>query len=248
MTDSRADQPADHPTPSDPKHVLQRYLRKERDALLASLDGLSERQIRWPYTPSGTNLLGIVKHTASVSLGYFGETFDRDHGQSLPWFDDEDARENDDMWATAEESREQIVALYEASAREADATIDALDLDSPGRVPWWPDARAEVTLQQILVHMIAETAHHAGQADIVREMLLDVPPTQDPNLPGWNAEQWSAYRTNLEQIAEQAGNGEQIHIVPAKDSGPSNLSDSPPRTSMSVEAIDQSIADMKSPW
>lgn len=199
MSDSSPDQGK-----NDPKQILQRYLRKERDALLATLDGLTERQIRWPYTPSGTNLLGIVKHTASVSLGYFGETFGRDHGQALPWFD-EDARVNDDLWATAEESREQIVALYEESARQADATIDALDLDSPGRVPWWGPDNADVTLQRILVHMIAETAHHAGQADIVREMLLDAPPTQDPNLPGWDAEQWAAYRAQLAEIAEAAG-------------------------------------------
>jgi uncharacterized damage-inducible protein DinB len=188
---------------SDLKSTLQRYLRKERDALLASLDGLDERQIRWPLTPSGTNLLGLVKHTASVSLGYFGETFDRDHGQQLPWFA-EDARVNDDMWATADQTRAQVVALHEASAREADATIEALDLDSPGRVPWWPDDRATVTLGRILVHMIAETAHHAGHADIVRELLLGTPTGADPNLPGWDAEQWAAYCRQLEAVAVSA--------------------------------------------
>lgn len=188
----------------DQKQILARYLRKERDALLATLDGLDERQIRWPSTPSGTNLLGIVKHTASVSLGYLGDTFGRDHGQALPWFDD-DARVNDDMWATATETREQIVALHAASAEQAEATIQELELDSPGRVPWWHPDKADVTLQQILVHLIAETAHHAGQADIVREMLLDAPPTQDPNLPDWDPGQWAAYRANLEKIAEAAG-------------------------------------------
>jgi uncharacterized damage-inducible protein DinB len=191
---------------TDPlKATLRRYLRKESDALLASLDGLDERQVRWPLTQSGTNLLGIVKHTASVSLGYFGETFGREHGQSLPWFDDEDAEPNADMWATAEESRAQIEALHQAAAQAADDTIEALDLDSPGRVPWWGPAKADVSLGQILVHMIAETAHHAGHADIVREMILDAPPTQDPNLPEWTAERWAAYRTNLEQIAENTG-------------------------------------------
>lgn len=187
----------------DLKDILQRYLRKERNALLASLDGLDERQIRWPLTPTGTNLLGIVKHTASVSLGYFGETFGRDHGQAIPWFE-EDAAINDDMWATAEETREQIVALYQASAAEADKTIAALELESPGRVPWWPDDKAGVTLGRILVHMIAETAHHAGHADIVREMLIGAAVT-DPNLPDWTAEQWAAYRSSLEKIAEAAG-------------------------------------------
>ncbi|HEY5788651.1 MAG TPA: DinB family protein [Microlunatus sp.] len=184
------------------KEILQRYLRKERDALLATLDGLDERQIRWPLTPTGTNLLGIVKHTASVSLGYFGETFGRDHGQTIPWFD-EDSEVNDDMWATAEQTREQIVALHQVSAREADATIGALTLESPGRVPWWPDERAAVTLGRILVHMIAETAHHAGHADIVREMLIGSA-TTDPNLPDWTTERWATYRSRLEQIAENA--------------------------------------------
>ena len=183
----------------DLKDTLQRYLRKERNALLATLDGLEERQIRWPLTPTGTNLLGIVKHTASVSLGYFGETFGRDHGQALPWFDD-DAETNDDMWATADQTREQIVELYQVSAREADATIAALDLESPGRVPWWSDERADVSLGQILVHVIAETAHHAGHADIVREMLIGTA-TTDPNLPDWSSQRWSTYRSTLEEIA-----------------------------------------------
>jgi len=181
------------------KDTLQRYLRKERNALLATLDGLEERQIRWPLTPTGTNLLGIVKHTASVSLGYFGETFGRDHGQALPWLDD-DAETNDDMWATADQTLEQIVELYQASAREADATIAALDLESPGRVPWWSDERAEVSLGQILVHVIAETAHHAGHADIVREMLIGTA-TTDPNLPDWSSQRWATYRSTLEEIA-----------------------------------------------
>ncbi|HEY5979123.1 MAG TPA: DinB family protein [Microlunatus sp.] len=188
----------------DLKDILQRYLTKERDALLATMDALDERQIRWPLTPTGTNLLGLVKHTASVSLGYFGETFDRDHGQAIPWFD-EDAAINDDMWATADQTREQIVALHRASAREADATIGALELDSHGRVPWWPDDRADVTLGRILVHMIAETAHHAGHADIVREMLIGSAATTDSNLPDWTAKQWAAYRARLEHIAEGAG-------------------------------------------
>jgi len=187
----------------DLKGILQRYLTKERNALLATLDGLDERQIRWPLTPTGTNLLGLVKHTASVSLGYFGETFGRDHGQALPWFD-EDAAVNDDMWATVDETREQIVALHHASAREADATIAALELESPGRVPWWNADKADVTLGRILVHMIAETAHHAGHADIVREMLIGTAAV-DPNLPEWTDVQWAAYRSSLEQIAAAAG-------------------------------------------
>ena len=64
----------------DHKAVLQRYLTQERRLLLSRLDGLSERDVRWPGTPTGTNLLGVVKHVASMELGYFGEVFDRPAG------------------------------------------------------------------------------------------------------------------------------------------------------------------------
>ena len=78
---------------------------------------------------------------------------------------------NADMWATAAESREQVVGLYRRAWAHADASIGALELDAIGHVPWWPPERSEVTLHRVLVHMIAETNRHAGQADIVRELL-----------------------------------------------------------------------------
>ncbi len=52
----------------------------------------------------------------------------------------EGAEVNADMWATADESREQIVGLYRRACAHADATIDALDLDAAGLVPWWQEA------------------------------------------------------------------------------------------------------------
>jgi len=114
-------------TGSDPKADLHRYLQAGRDALLWKLDGLSEYDIRRPLVPTGTNLLGLVKHVASVELGYFGETFDRPSGEPLAWFAD-DAEPNADMWATAGESRAQVVGLYHRSWVHADATIEALSL------------------------------------------------------------------------------------------------------------------------
>jgi hypothetical protein len=61
----------------DAKRILHGYLVRQRQGLLAKLDGLSERDVRWPMTPTGTNLLGLVKHVASIELGYFGEVFER---------------------------------------------------------------------------------------------------------------------------------------------------------------------------
>src|SRR5918998_2369138 len=53
---------------SDPRAVLRRYLQAEREALLWKLDGLGERAVRMPRTPTGTSLVGIVKHCANVEI------------------------------------------------------------------------------------------------------------------------------------------------------------------------------------
>jgi hypothetical protein len=190
-------------TPMTPKAILHRSLRVQRDHLLAKLDGLGERDVRWPMTPTGTNLLGLVKHVASVQLGYFGEVFGRPADRALPWLD-EDAEINADMFATADETREEIVDLHRFSAAHSDATIETLDLDSPGVVPWWPPERREVTLQQILINMTVETARHAGHADIIRELLGGSAGNSDGNLPELTAAEWSDYRSRLERAAEAA--------------------------------------------
>jgi hypothetical protein len=181
-------------------------LQAGRDAVLWKLDGLSGYGIRRPMVPTGTNLLGLVKHLARVELGYFGDTFGRPFNEPPSWLAD-DSEANADMWATADQSREQIVALYHRAWAHADATINALPLDATGRVPWWPDERADVTLHQILVHVIAETHRHAGHADIVRELIDGAVGLRkdNDNMPAGNREWWEAYRDRLERVAQQAG-------------------------------------------
>jgi hypothetical protein len=76
-----------------------------------------------------------------------------------------------DMWATAEESSDEIIALYRRACAHGDATIASLDLDAPGRVPHWDPATADTTLGYLLVRMVAETAQHAGHAEILRETI-----------------------------------------------------------------------------
>ena len=192
--------------PPNAKDTLARYLQVAREALLWKLDGLSEYDIRRPMVPTGTNLLGLVKHVASVESEYFGLTFDRPFGETLPWFT-EDAEPNADLWATVDESRDQIVGLYRRVWAHSDATIAALELDAIGHVPWWPADRSEVTLHQILVHMVSETDRHAGHADIVRELIDGSAGLRDgnDNLPDGGPEWWTAYRQRLEQTARQAG-------------------------------------------
>lgn len=186
-----------------PKADLHRYLQAGRDALVWKLEGLGEYDVRRPLVPTGTNLLGLVKHAANVEIGYFGITFGRPFPGPVPW---DDADPTSDMWATADETREAIVGLYRQAWAHADATIDELGLDALGRVPWWPAGRNETTLHRILVHVIAETHRHAGHADIVREMIDGAAGLRkdNDNLPSGDQAWWEAYRDRLEQAARQA--------------------------------------------
>ncbi|MGH3389912.1 MAG: DinB family protein [Actinomadura sp.] len=187
---------------------MHRYLRTVREALLWKLDGLPEYDIRRPLTPTGTNLLGLVKHMACVEAGYFGDTFGRPFGETLAW-DADDADPNADMWAAADESREQILGLHQRATAHADATIEALPLDTVGNVAWWPDDRRHATLHFILVHVIAEANRHAGHADIVRELIDGTVGLRDGNdnmAPGDQA-WWESYRDRLERVAREAGGG-----------------------------------------
>lgn len=150
------------------KANLYNYLKHEREAVLAKLDGLSEYDIRRPLTVTGTNLLGLVKHLATWEARYLGEVFNRPFPEPLPRWDVEVERLAD-MWATEHESRSDVVGRYRRVWEHSDETVAALALDATGCVAWWGDA--EVPLFNILVHLLAETSRHAGHADILREEL-----------------------------------------------------------------------------
>ena len=98
------------------KDDLQHYLTSGREALLWKLEGVSEYDVRRPLVPTGTNLLGLVKHVASVEAGYLGAVFGRPFPDPMPWIEDS-AEDNADMWATAEQSREWVVDLSAGWAR-----------------------------------------------------------------------------------------------------------------------------------
>ena len=193
---------------SDPKADLRRYLQLARDAMLWKLEGLPEYQIRRPLVPTGTNLLGLVKHLTGVEFGYFGDTFGRPYPGPLPPALTDPDTEDSDMFATPGESRELITGLYREAWAHADVTLDELGLDATGQVPWWPEDRREVTLHLILTHTLAETHRHAGHADIIRE-LIDGSAGDRPNTPNIPADLspsfWVEYRDRVERAAQEAG-------------------------------------------
>ncbi|HEV7679966.1 MAG TPA: DinB family protein [Candidatus Dormibacteraeota bacterium] len=189
----------------DPKSDLHRYLQTARETMLWKLDGLSEYDARRPLTPTGTNVLGLVKHLAGVEAGYFGATFGRPFPEPMPW-SDEGAEPNADLWATPEESGADIAGLYRRVWAHADVTITELPLDTMGTVPWWPPDRRETPLHRVLVHVVAETNRHAGHADIVRELIDGAVGLREgvSNLPEGDRDWWEAHRLRVEQAARDA--------------------------------------------
>lgn len=167
--------------------------------LLRSLDGVSEYDARRPLTPSGTNLLGLVKHVAGVELGYLVESVGRE-ALVLPWNEDGSVREGADMWPLARESRKDLVDLYRRVWALSDASIAELRLDAPATVAWWPVGGREATFGHLLVRVVAETAQHAGHADILREG-LDGQGGRDHDDLG-DAATWSAYVSRIQHAAD----------------------------------------------
>ncbi|SDK15663.1 DinB family protein [Streptomyces indicus] len=201
--------PSTPPTPSSPKEDLLEYLQAARDALVWKLDGLSEYDARRPLTPTGTNLLGLVKHLAGVELGYFGDSFGRPYFRENPpawWYTQGSEDPHADMWATPDESREEIVGLYRAAWAHADGTFAAYGLDAIGQVPWWPEHRRATTLHHLVVRVLTDTHRHAGHADIVRELIDGSVGWAEgkSDLPVTEAAAWQAHRERVERAAKAA--------------------------------------------
>ncbi|WP_406244449.1 DinB family protein [Streptomyces anulatus] len=183
------------------KDNLHRRLRRDRDALLWKLDGLSEYDARRPLTATGTNLLGLVKHVATVEARYFGEVFDRPFPEPLLRWQDHDGS---DQWAAEDETRDQIVGFYRRTWEHADTTIDELPLDAPGHVPWWSEPHPNANLFAVMTHVLSETVRHAGHADILREGLDGRTGLRAEHEMQIDEEARAAYRAKIERAARAA--------------------------------------------
>ncbi|GMQ93917.1 MAG: DinB family protein [Acidimicrobiia bacterium] len=151
------------PLVGEEKDTLHAFLKKQRAVMLWKLEDLSDEDLRRPMVPSGTNLLGMVKHLAAVEYGWFCPTFGVET-EPLP-FDESDPES--DLRVDPDESTQDILDFYDRAQAAVDAIIDAHDLDDTGK-PWTGEA---TSLRWIIVHLIEETARHAGHADIIRELI-----------------------------------------------------------------------------
>lgn len=145
---------------ADERTTLLAFLDYLRDAVAAKAAGVPDGQARTPGVPSGTSLLGLVRHLTAVEHNWFVWAF-AGEGEE-PW-DDEGAP------APGETAEELLAAYREAAARSNRIAASCDRLDRPGvrSLRETPPP----TLRWILVHMIEETARHAGHADILRERI-----------------------------------------------------------------------------
>jgi uncharacterized damage-inducible protein DinB len=145
------------------KETLRASLDRHRDAVVWKMEGLDDEQLRRQLVPSGTTMLGLVKHLAWVEYGWFCETFGRDTPPREYDENDPDA----DLRIEADESTADVLAFYATARAAAGEVIEELPLEERATA-WFGEA---VTMRWVLVHMIEETARHAGHLDILRELI-----------------------------------------------------------------------------
>jgi uncharacterized damage-inducible protein DinB len=151
------------PATADEKTSLHVALDRHRDVVVWKVEGLDAEALRRPMTPSGSNLLGLVKHLAAVEYGWFCETFGF-AVEPLPFSDDDpDA----DLRVEPDETTADVLGFYDRARHAADAAIEATGLEDVGTA-WFGD---QVTMRWVLIHMLEETARHAGHIDILRELI-----------------------------------------------------------------------------
>ena len=156
----------DRPEPpylGDETGTLAGFLDYHRATLLWKLEGLDDEQLRRAMVPSGTSLLGLVKHLAAVEYGWFCDTFGRET-EPLP-FDDDDP--DADLSVRPEETTEDILAFYGRARAAADRAIEEIGMEETG-MAWFGEP---VSMRWVLIHMVEETARHVGHMDILRELI-----------------------------------------------------------------------------
>lgn len=151
-------------TTRDEKKLLASFIEVQRDAMLALADGLSDEDLRTRLVPSDTTILGMIKHLAFVERWWFQDVFEG-RQCTYPWTkDDMDA----DFRIEPGESTAQILGLYRAECETSRAIFESHDLSD---ISTNHSERPPCSLRWVVLHMIEETARHAGQADILREQL-----------------------------------------------------------------------------
>jgi hypothetical protein len=153
-------------SPEDERTGLCEFLDMQREALIDRLKGLAEEDARRTPTVSSLSLLSLVKHSAIWERRWFQVIF---AGRSFPdeWPETQSEQMDPTFQLTTEDTVESVVGYYREQIGVSQEIVGSSDLDTPCA---WPDL-AHRNLRWVALHMIEETARHAGHADIIRETI-----------------------------------------------------------------------------
>jgi hypothetical protein len=138
------------------KQTLLEFLEYLRESVILKLEGVTDDDARRPGVPSGTSLMGLVKHLTTVEIAWF------QHG-----FAGLDVEIPDDRVSDMDTSRTVAAAYREAIAASNEIVVGCADLDERSKREFV--APHAMSMRWLLVHMVEETGRHAGHADILRE-------------------------------------------------------------------------------
>jgi hypothetical protein len=143
--------------------TLLETLKGQRRHVLGILEGLSDEQLRRPVLPSGWSCLGMVRHLAVDDERFWFQSVVAGREASIVG----------DAWDIGDATAAEILGLYRREAAIADSIVAEATLDSPPK--WWPDGLFGEwrlgTVREVLLHVITETACHAGHLDAARELI-----------------------------------------------------------------------------
>jgi len=144
--------------------MLSAFLDRYRETILWKLEGVTTEQASARLVPSASTLLGIVKHLAYVERGWFPIYF-AGGPVNYPWAEDEPDPDID-FRVSVTDTIESVSRLYREEIVRSREIVAGASLDDLSK----EQNRGPRTLRWIMVHMIEETARHAGHADILREL------------------------------------------------------------------------------
>src|SRR5262249_43078061 len=175
------------------------------------IDTMSAHVVGPPMEPTGSSLFGLVELVGGLEYGSLGDSFGYPAPEKLSWIEDGSIWQGADMWARPEESSEYITGLYRRACAHADGVIAALDLEAPGSVAHWPEDRRDPTLGVLLIRMVAETAQHAGHADIIRELIDG---KGGPDQDAIDEQTWRVYVAQVQTAANTFATGPEVQQRP----------------------------------
>jgi len=165
--------PGNAPALTDEKALLLAYIAQQRDGLRNAAFGLTDDQARQTPTAGSLSIGGLIKHVAATEQSWVDMAVQRQRPPAPR--EQQEQNYHDGFRLREDETLAGVLAAYADVAAETEASIAGVDLSDPvpvpKGVPWFPADVDAWSVRWVLLHVIEETARHAGHADIVREAI-----------------------------------------------------------------------------